>query len=105
MQLYLLRTFVTVAEQGHLTRAATLLHVTQPAISGQIKALEELLGLKLFERSPIGVRLTKAGEALLPKAAATLAAGSATSSARCSAGNPGSTSNSRTEFPPGRWSR
>ncbi len=74
MQLYLLRTFVTVAEQGHLTRAATLLHVTQPAISGQIKALEESLGLKLFERSPTGVRLTKAGEALLPKAAATLAA-------------------------------
>jgi DNA-binding transcriptional LysR family regulator len=74
MQFYLLRTFVTVAEQGHLTKAATLLHVTQPAISGQIKALEESLGLKLFERSPTGVRLTKAGEALLPKAKAALAA-------------------------------
>ncbi len=74
MQFYLLRTFVTVAEQGHLTKAATLLHVTQPAVSGQIKALEESLGLKLFQRSPTGVRLTKAGEALLPKAKAALAA-------------------------------
>lgn len=74
MELYLLRTFVTVAEQGHLTKAATLLHVSQPAVSGQVKALEESLGLKLFERSPTGVRLTKAGEALLPKAKATLAA-------------------------------
>lgn len=74
MQFHLLRTFVTVAEQGHLTKAATLLHVTQPAVSGQVKSLEESLGLKLFERSPTGVRLTKAGEALLPKAKAALAA-------------------------------
>ncbi|MET0680236.1 MAG: LysR family transcriptional regulator [Burkholderiales bacterium] len=74
MELYLLRTFVTVAEQGHLTKAATLLHVTQPAVSGQVKALEEALGLRLFERSPTGVRLTKAGEALLPRARSALAA-------------------------------
>jgi DNA-binding transcriptional LysR family regulator len=76
MELYLLRTFVTVAEQGHLTRAATLLHVTQPAVSGQIKALEEQLHLRLFERGPGGVRLTKAGQALLPKAKAAVAAAS-----------------------------
>lgn len=74
MELYLLRTFVTVAEQGHLTRAATLLHVTQPAVSGQIKTLEEQLHLRLFERGPAGVRLTKAGQALLPKARAAVAA-------------------------------
>jgi DNA-binding transcriptional LysR family regulator len=74
MELYLLRTFVTVAEQGHLTRAATLLHVTQPAVSGQIKTLEEQLHLRLFERGPAGVRLTKAGQALLPKAKAAVAA-------------------------------
>lgn len=74
MELYLLRTFVTVAEQGHLTKAATLLHVTQPAVSGQIKALEEQLHLRLFERGPGGVRLTKAGQALLPKAKAAVAA-------------------------------
>lgn len=70
MELYLLRTFVTVAEQGHLTKAAALLHVSQPAVSGQIKALEDQLELKLFERGPSGVRLTKAGEALLPHAKA-----------------------------------
>ena len=70
MELYLLRTFVIVAEQGHLTKAAALLHVSQPAVSGQIKALEEQLELKLFERGPGGVRLTKAGEALLPHAKA-----------------------------------
>jgi DNA-binding transcriptional LysR family regulator len=70
MELYLLRTFVIVAEQGHLTKAAALLHVSQPAVSGQIKALEEQLELKLFERGPGGVRLTKAGEALLPHARA-----------------------------------
>jgi DNA-binding transcriptional LysR family regulator len=74
MELYLLRTFVTVAEHGHLTRAASLLHVTQPAVSGQIKALEESLGLRLFERGPSGMRLTKAGEALLPRAKAAVAA-------------------------------
>lgn len=74
MELYLLRTFVTVADQGHLTKAATLLHVTQPAVSGQIKALEERLNLRLFERGSSGVRLTKAGQALLPKARAVVAA-------------------------------
>jgi DNA-binding transcriptional LysR family regulator len=70
MELYLLRAFVTVAEQGHLTKAAALLHLSQPAVSGQIKVLEDQLELKLFERGPAGVRLTKAGEALLPHAKA-----------------------------------
>jgi DNA-binding transcriptional LysR family regulator len=70
MELYLLRTFVAVAEQGHLTKAGALLHLSQPAVSGQIKALEDQLELKLFERGPGGVRLTKAGEALLPHAKA-----------------------------------
>src|SRR5262245_27664358 len=74
MELYLLRTFVAVAEQGHLTKAATLLHLSQPAISGQVKALEDALGLRLFERSPSGARLTKAGAALLPGARSALAA-------------------------------
>lgn len=88
MELYLLRTFVTVAEQGHLTKAATLLHVSQPAVSGQVKALEEALGLRLFERSPTGVRLTKAGEALLPRArSAVAAAAEFTTSAKKLAGH------------------
>ena len=41
MEIYQLRAFVTVAKIGHLTRAAEALHVTQPAVTGQIKALEE----------------------------------------------------------------
>jgi DNA-binding transcriptional LysR family regulator len=74
MEIYQIRTFVTVAEHGNLTKAALLLHVTQPAVSGHLKALEETLNLKLFERSATGVTLTRAGQALLPKAQAILGA-------------------------------
>lgn len=73
MEIYQIRTFVTVAEHGNLTKAALLLHVTQPAVSGHLKSLEEALNLKLFERSASGVTLTRAGQALLPKAKAILA--------------------------------
>jgi DNA-binding transcriptional LysR family regulator len=73
MEIYQIRTFVTVAEHGNLTKAALLLHVTQPAVSGHLKSLELALNLKLFERSASGVTLTKAGQALLPKAKAILA--------------------------------
>jgi DNA-binding transcriptional ArsR family regulator len=52
MEIYQLRAFVTVAKIGHLTRAAEVLHVTQPAVTGQIKALEEELGIALFDRRP-----------------------------------------------------
>ena len=41
MEIYQLRTFVTVAQQGHLTQAAELLHLSQPAVTAQIKAIEE----------------------------------------------------------------
>lgn len=68
MELYQLRTFVTVAQQGHLTQAAELLHLSQPAVTAQIKALEEDMGMPLFDRSAGGVRLTRAGEELLPRA-------------------------------------
>lgn len=74
MEIYQLRTFVTVAQQGHLTQAAELLHLSQPAVTAQIKALEEEVGMPLFERTTGGVRLTRAGQELLPQAHAILAA-------------------------------
>jgi DNA-binding transcriptional LysR family regulator len=63
-----LRCFVTVAREGTVSRAATLLHLTQPAVSLQLKALEESTGLQLFNRTPGGFTLTEAGAALLPLA-------------------------------------
>ena len=65
MELYQLRSFVVVAEMGHLTRAAEKLHLSQPAISAQIKALENEFELALFERSYSGMTLTPAGQRLL----------------------------------------
>ncbi|WP_382322260.1 LysR family transcriptional regulator [Hydrogenophaga sp. UC242_53] len=59
---------------GQLTRAAEALHVTQPAVTGQIKALEEELGVSLFDRRPGRIALTRAGERLLPEAEKVLAA-------------------------------
>lgn len=76
MEIYQLRAFVTVARLGHLTRAAEALHLTQPAVSGQIKALEEQLGLPLFDRRPGRIELTRCGELLLPEAEAVLVAAS-----------------------------
>ncbi|MBB5019269.1 DNA-binding transcriptional LysR family regulator [Chitinivorax tropicus] len=73
MEIYQLRTFVAVAQQGHLTQAAEILHLSQPAVTAQIKALEEEMGVSLFERSAGGVTLTKAGQLLLPEAEAILA--------------------------------
>jgi DNA-binding transcriptional LysR family regulator len=64
MELYQLRTFVTVAEEGHLTRAAERLHLSQPAVSGQIKALEQELEVRLFDRSVSGMELTASGREL-----------------------------------------
>jgi len=72
VELYQLRTFAAVAEAGHLTRAATLLHVSQPAVSAHVKALEEELGVALFTRGARGMRLTREGETLLDHARAVL---------------------------------
>jgi len=77
MELYQLRSFVAVAEAGHLTRAAEKLHVSQPAVSAQIKALEDELDLALFERTSSGMVLTAAGERLLVDAEKVLAAAQA----------------------------
>jgi len=72
MDLTQLRSFVTVARLGHLTRAAEAVHLSQPAISGQIKALERDFGVALFERTPSGMVLTPAGKRLLPYAEAVI---------------------------------
>jgi len=68
MELYQLRTFVTVAETGNLTQASERLFTSQPAVSAHIKALEEELEIKLFKRTSKGMCLTSDGEALRDKA-------------------------------------
>jgi len=74
MELYQLKGFAAVAELGQLTRAAERLHISQPALSAQIKALEDELSVALFERSAGGMALTPAGRQLLPEAERTLSA-------------------------------
>lgn len=74
MDLTLLRAFVTVAREGNLTRAASHLNLTQPAVSLQIKHLQEGLGVTLFTRTSHGLALTRDGQALLPHAERALAA-------------------------------
>lgn len=66
MDLTQLRAFVTVAREGSLTRAAERLHLTQPAVSLQIKSLQAQLNLQLFARTPAGMALTDDGAKLLP---------------------------------------
>ncbi|HZW22917.1 LysR family transcriptional regulator [Noviherbaspirillum sp.] len=68
MDLTQLRAFVMVAREGNLTRAAEKLHLTQPAVSLQIKALQASLKLTLFNRTPGGMSLTDDGAKLLPYA-------------------------------------
>jgi DNA-binding transcriptional LysR family regulator len=79
--------FVAVVEAGSFTRAAELLHVSQPGLSHQIQALERELGGPLLERLPRKVRLTPAGRTTLPHAQASLAhAQRASSAARRASG-------------------
>ncbi|MUO79859.1 LysR family transcriptional regulator [Agrobacterium vitis] len=68
-----LRYAVTVAEEGHLTRAAERLGLQQPPLSQQIKALETLVGVTLFIRQPRGMALTEAGLAFIARARQILA--------------------------------
>lgn len=60
-----LRAFLTVADTGNVTRAAELLHLVQPAVSRQLRLLEEDVGAELFERERHGMVLTEAGRALV----------------------------------------
>jgi DNA-binding transcriptional LysR family regulator len=77
MELYQLRSFVAIAEVGQLTRAAEKLHVSQPALSAQLKALEDELELTLFERTSNGMELTTAGKQMLEEAEKILSAAQA----------------------------
>ena len=74
MEIYQLRAFIAVARTGNMTRAAEHLHVTQSAVSKQLKALEEEFGAPLFERSAAGMTLSAAGKRLMPLAKRTLEA-------------------------------
>lgn len=63
-----LRTFVAVAEEQHLTRAAERLHVSQSAASAHVRAIEESLDLQLFMRTNRSLELTRAGQMLMRQA-------------------------------------
>jgi LysR family nitrogen assimilation transcriptional regulator len=72
MQFRQLRYFVKIVDAGSFSRAASVVHVAQPALSQQIAELEERLGVMLLQRSARGVRPTAAGETLYKEASAIL---------------------------------
>ncbi|OWT74330.1 MULTISPECIES: LysR family transcriptional regulator [unclassified Achromobacter] len=81
MEIYQIRAFIKVARLGNVTRAAEALSLTQPAVTAQIKALEQSLGVALFDRSGGRLALAKAGEALLETAEQLVALGNQLKSA------------------------
>ena len=62
MDIGALTSFLIIAREGHLTRAARARHLSQPAVSAQLARLEDELGTALFHRTPKGMELTEAGE-------------------------------------------
>lgn len=69
MDIRVLKNLIKIAEQGSICKAAESLHISQPPLSRQLKALEYELGIKIFERSPKGVQLTEKGRLLYKRAA------------------------------------
>ena len=67
LNLYQLQTFVTVVSEGSMTAAADKLYLTQPAVSQQIRALEEELGVELLVRGVRQIKATPQGEILFNK--------------------------------------
>src|ERR1700722_10569022 len=72
MELRQIRSFLSIAETLHFGRSAELIHLSQPALSLQIRALEEEVGVRLFERNRRKTTLTAAGSAFRDDAAAAL---------------------------------
>lgn len=68
MRSRLLSSFLVVAEKGSITEAAKVLNISQPALTKSMRRLEDELGVKLFDRVPVGVRLTRYGAILLDHA-------------------------------------
>ena len=68
MEIQHLREFAAIAETGSFSKAARRLRIAQPPLSRHIRQLEDELGIKLFERSATGVRITREGSLLLQQA-------------------------------------
>jgi DNA-binding transcriptional LysR family regulator len=74
MEIHQLKTFLAVAREGSITRASEQLYLSQPAVSAHVKAIEDTLGLTLFQRTPQGMCLTADGQRILIKVEQTLSA-------------------------------
>lgn len=72
LELRHLRTLCAIAEAGSLTKAAVSLGVTQPALSAQLRAVEDVIGGRLFDRDSVGSTPTELGEAVVALAATLL---------------------------------
>ncbi len=68
MEIYRLKSFLAIMKEGNLTRAAERLHLSQSALSSQLRQLEEELGLSLFRRTARGMELSDAARELVPLA-------------------------------------